>query len=50
MKGLYLRWKGRVSYLFLEKVVKGDEAAFRLLFETYSRRLFHVAYYYPELS
>ena len=28
------------------KVVKGDEAAFRLLFETYSRRLFHVAYYY----
>ena len=28
------------------KVVKGDEAAFRLLIETYSRRLFHVAYYY----
>ena len=29
-----------------EKVVRGDEAAFRLLFETYSRCLFHVAYYY----
>ena len=31
---------------FFEKVVKGDEAAFRILFETYSRCLFHVAYYY----
>ena len=29
-----------------KSVVRGDETAFRLLFETYSRRLFHVAYYY----
>lgn len=29
-----------------KSVVGGDEAAFRLFFETYSRRLFHVAYYY----
>lgn len=29
-----------------EKMVKGDETAFRVFFETYSRRLFHLAYYY----
>lgn len=28
------------------RVVKGDENAFRLLFENYSRRLFHLAYSY----
>ncbi|MBC8602408.1 RNA polymerase sigma-70 factor [Parabacteroides acidifaciens] len=28
------------------KAIRGDETAFRLLFETYSRRLFHLAYYY----
>ena len=37
--------EGSIISLF-EKVVKGDEAAFRILFETYSRCLFHVAYYY----
>lgn len=29
-----------------ERVVEGDEKAFRVFFETYSRRLFHLAYYY----
>lgn len=28
------------------KIIRGDERAFRVLFETYSRRLFHLAYYY----
>lgn len=37
--------KKNVISLF-EKVVKGDESAFRVFFETYSRRLFHLAYYY----
>ncbi|WP_288207818.1 RNA polymerase sigma-70 factor [uncultured Parabacteroides sp.] len=29
-----------------EKVIKDDETAFRLLFERYSRRMFHLAYYF----
>lgn len=29
-----------------EKILKGDETAFRIFFETYSQRLFHLAYYY----
>ena len=35
----------RIISLF-RKVVEGDETAFRVFFETYSRRLFHLAYYY----
>ena len=29
-----------------DKVIKGDKNAFRILFERYSRRMFHLAYYY----
>lgn len=32
--------------LLFRQVITGDEAAFRLLFEGYSRRLYHLAYYY----
>ena len=30
----------------LHRIIKGDENALRILFETYSQRLFHVAYYF----
>ncbi|MDR2920668.1 MAG: RNA polymerase sigma-70 factor [Tannerella sp.] len=35
----------KTGYL-LDKIVKGDENALRQLFEMYSHKLFHLAYYY----
>lgn len=34
----------------LEKVINGDEKAFQQLFECYSQRLYHLAYYYLQLK
>lgn len=34
----------------LNRIIKGDENALRLLFETYSRKLFHLAFYYLQVK
>ena len=37
---------GYTKSSLIDKITKGDEKAFRLLFDTYYQQLFHHAFYY----
>lgn len=46
MLGIRGEMEKRPIISLFERAITGDETAFRQLFETYSRRLYHLAYYY----